>query len=294
MNKLVDLAVYGLMKVFLFIGKYLPERIIYSFGWLLGELYYRLFPAKRDLARYNLTRALAPETVSSSLLRRNFQRIGMIASEFLLIASWSDEKLQERVNIEGREHLEEALGEGKGAIIAGGHIGNWELMLVALARAGFPCYSIVTEQSMPRTNELIFSLRRKMGLGLIQKSGFGLRKSYEVLSENSVLLVMMDQYGGEKGLEVEFFGSKTSTAKGAAYLAQRTGAPLLPVSIRPRGRGYYSVVVKEALAVEGREIHDILRDLNSHLEDEIRLAPMEWLSPTRRWRTPSERVALDA
>ncbi len=293
MKAVTDIFVYIIMRLFIFLARFLPEGFFYRLGKLVGELYYRFYPEKRRLAHYNLQRAFWPQKIDDALVRQNFQRIGMLTAEFLLITAWSDEKIKERVTIRGAEHLQNALARGRGAIIAGGHIGNWELLLVALGKAGFPVYSIVKEQSLQRTNKLIFAMRERMGLGLISKTKFSLRQTYRVLADNALLLVLMDQYGGRNGLAVEFFGSRTSTPTGAALLSQRTGAPLLPVAIRPQKRGYYDLIIKPIIATEGREPAAILRDLNIHLEEEIRLTPTDWLSPTRRWRTDAERLPID-
>lgn len=294
MKAITDIFVYIVMRFLIILGRLLPEGFFYRLGKLVGELYYRFYPDKRRLTHYNLQRAFWPQKIDDDLVRQNFHRIGMLTAEFLLLPSWSDEKIKERVTIHGQEHLQAALAKGRGAILGGGHIGNWELLLVALGKAGFPVYSIVKEQTLKRTNKLIFALRERMGLGLISKTRFSLRQAYRILANNSVLLVLMDQYGGKNGLPVEFFGSKTSTSAGAALLSQRTGAALLPVAIRPQKPGYYDLIFKPIIATEGRAPEEILRDLNIHLEEEIRLSPTDWLSPTRRWRTDSERLSLDA
>ena len=51
------------------------------------------------------------------------------------------------LDAQARKVLDEALAEGKGAVVISGHVGNWEILGQAIAAAGFldsyDCYAIL-------------------------------------------------------------------------------------------------------------------------------------------------------
>ena len=101
------------------------------------------------------------------------------------------------------------------------------------------------------------------------------------------LLSDRDIRGG--GIEVEFFGEKTTMPAGPATLALRTGAPLLPTGVyfTSRRNGHLAVV-RPPLPIErtGRLRDDVVRvtqDLAHELEDLIRRAPEQWHLMQPNW-----------
>ena len=71
--------------------------------------------------------------------------------------------------MEGEEEIRGALEEGKGAILATGHFGNWEIGAAALAVRGIPFDIIVQEQRNPLFDLHLNRNRRRFGLHLIKR-----------------------------------------------------------------------------------------------------------------------------
>ena len=94
------------------------------------------------------------------------------------------------------------------------------------------------------------------------------------------------------GVEVEFFGERTTLPAGPATLALRTGAALLPVAVYfTEGRGHKGMVRPPLdITREGRLREDIARitqALAYEFEDLIRVAPEQWHLLQPNW--PSDR-----
>jgi len=110
----------------------------------------------------------------------------------------------------------------------------------------------------------------------------------------TVLLADRDIVGG--GVEVEFFGERTTLPSGPVTLALRSGAPLIPAAVLFRGAGHHAVVRPPMdLTRQGRFRDDVARltqDLAHELEDLIRLAPDQWHLQQPNW--PSDYDALAA
>jgi len=285
-----DTLIYLTLRAFLGASRVLPDSFSYFSGDLFGRLFYRVSSRKREVVADNLKQALGKGEYKPEMVKSNFRRLGRTMGEFFLLPAWGEKKFAEKVEFEGLEILEQAHAEGNGVILAGGHIGNWELKLISIGKQGYRVHSIIKEQKLPRTDGFINQLRRDLGLGLISKKGIALREAIEVLKKGEVLLVMMDEYAGSRGIEVDFFGRRTPTFPGAAVLAKKYSCPLIPVAIRYLAGDRHRVVFKERVETSGRTKEDILEELNEHLGEEITLDPSAWLALRPRWKDRRSKV----
>jgi KDO2-lipid IV(A) lauroyltransferase len=94
------------------------------------------------------------------------------------------------------------------------------------------------------------------------------------------------------GVEVEFFGERTTLPSGPATLALRTGAPLIPVAVYFRNPTGYHGVVRPPLEVVRQgslreDVGRITQTLAHELETLIRRAPEQWHLLQPNW--PSDR-----
>ena len=99
------------------------RRVGVALAWALDTRH-------REVAMKNLRLAFPklPESRRRQLAQKAFQQAGRTAMEMLWSTSLDDRTLQEIAVFEGREHLEAAIGGGRGALITTAHFGNWELM----------------------------------------------------------------------------------------------------------------------------------------------------------------------
>src|SRR5262249_7130710 len=101
--------------------------------------------------------------------------------------------------------------------------------------------------------------------------------------------ILIDQDTRVDGTFVPFFGRPAFTPTGAAALAQRTGAALLPAFISREGR-VHRVTFEAPIFVEARGSREqTQRDytalLTGRIERQIRLHPEQWVWVHRRFRT---------
>ena len=101
---------------------------------------------------------------------------------------------------------------------------------------------------------------------------------------------LADQYAGEKGCWVEFFGRPASAYKAIALLALEHDAPVAVCYARRLGQPMQFEMVTEAMA-DPRDARDdvgTVRDLTqwytSQLEQAIRTAPEQYWWVHRRWK----------
>jgi KDO2-lipid IV(A) lauroyltransferase len=114
----------------------------------------------------------------------------------------------------------------------------------------------------------------------------------KALKNNELLCLLSDRDVGAAGVEVSFFGETTTLPAGAATLAIRTGAPIIPVGAYYRGDLHHGVV-RPPIPVErtGRLREDVGRVTQlvaNELEGLIRKAPEQWHLMQPNW--PSDRA----
>lgn len=116
------------------------------------------------------------------------------------------------------------------------------------------------------------------------------------LKANHVLCLMSDRNLGDGGVEVDFFGEKTELPGGAATLALRTGAAIVPVAVYHRGAQNHAICEPPIVtARDGKmraDIGRITQNIADVMQMQIRREPHQWLVLQPNW--PSDHAALQA
>jgi lauroyl/myristoyl acyltransferase len=105
----------------------------------------------------------------------------------------------------------------------------------------------------------------------------------KALKANEVVCLLCDRDIQGGGVEVEFFGERTTIPGGPAMLSLRTGAPVLPVAVyfERRYNGHFAIV-RPPLSSERTDaglradVARVSQELAGELEFLIRRAPEQW------------------
>jgi KDO2-lipid IV(A) lauroyltransferase len=142
----------------------------------------------------------------------------------------------------GIEHLEAVRAEGRGAILALPHSGNWDAAAVwFIDWLGGPFMTVAERLKPESLYKRFLDYRESLGMRVVPLTG-GERPSSAVLREwladggSSCLLV--DRDFGRAGVPVEFFGRPTTMPSGPALLAEQTGAAVVPTVCAFTERGW--------------------------------------------------------
>jgi KDO2-lipid IV(A) lauroyltransferase len=223
---------------------------------------------------------------------RNYARYWLEGSR---LANVPPQVLLDRMVVEsGWEYLVENMAAGRGVIIALPHVGTWEWGGAWLALKGYPMTSVAEPVRPQALYDWFVSQRESMGLRIVPMGpGTGV-ELLTTLRAGRLVGLLCDRDIMGNGVEVEFFGEKTTLPGGPATLALRTGAALLPTAVYSRpGRGHAAVIMRP-LATErvGKLREDVARvtqALALDLETLIRRAPEQWYLFQPNW--PSDQLA---
>ena len=286
-------CIYRIVSAFGWWCRQLPKKWAMRLGCGAGLLFYYLVKKRRDIASANLQIAFGDRFAASQrveICKASFINVGKTCIEFLRFPKLNPENIWSEVTVEGRENLNAALAEGKGAIVFLPHFGNWELLSLVY---GVLIPNRAKAIAFPLKNDLlnayIWRHREQMSLKLIPRKQ-AVRETLRALKKNNAVGFFADQNAGLEGVFVNFLGKLASTARGPAVIARKTGAPLLfSLSIRQPDDKHHihispPIHVKPSDDFE-RDIEFYTTQMLKQLEMYIHKYPAQWLWLHNRWKT---------
>jgi KDO2-lipid IV(A) lauroyltransferase len=288
-------AEYLALRVVMGLLGALPLSLALRLGELGALLAYVLDVSHRRVGMANLGVAFPerPLRERRRILRRSFLNLGYMAAELAHLPGLSDQQLREMVRFEDEAWWQQAVGweRSTGVLALSGHFGNWELLVFAHGKRGYPVHMVHRAIANPLVDRWLSELRRRAGTRMIRKSA-GAGGVLQALHERGLLVLPIDQNSTRGlGVFVDFFGLPASTNSGMARIALRTDAPIVPAFIVREGRSArHRVHVLPILQVErtGDPTEDVRRNtqrFTAVFEEMVRRHPEQWLWMHKRWKT---------
>jgi KDO2-lipid IV(A) lauroyltransferase len=265
-------------------------------GARLGRLWRALDRRHRRLAEENIRLGLGLDAAAAGRTALAcFENLGRIIAEFSLSGPALDAYMA-RIPLEGAEHLEAALAEGRGAFLLCGHIGNWELGGARIGRS-FPVTTLTRPFTNPLVDAFVTERRRQAGARTMDPKN-ATKEILRMLQRGEVVGMVLDQSSlFREGVFVPFLGRPACTSFGLAMLAIRTGAPVVPGYILREGGGHRAWLEPAIPPVlEGDREERIGRTTARYtaaIEACVRRHPDQWFWVHNRWKRqppPGERV----
>jgi len=293
-KKVKALILYVIFKTLTVLTSLLPNFLLKKLGIFLGDLAMIVADRQKRVASRNLERIDTDKYFpcdQEKIYKKTFRHFGQVLLEFFLMPEINKKNLNEFFSYKGIDELESVLERDKGAIIYTAHQGNWEWLGPALSLKDYNTAAIVEEQNY--FDDYINRIREKMGVKTI-KTGISLRKAYEVLQKNGVLIVLGDLHAGSSGLELTFLGRSASVYRGVCRLAEKTGAKIIPAFMVRKAFAEYEVrfypPLESGADLSNREEEEKLNELLELTENIIKEYPWQWNWFYKRWKLADRRL----
>ncbi|MHB8483310.1 MAG: lysophospholipid acyltransferase family protein [Nitrospiria bacterium] len=293
-QKVVRWLIVTCLKTISLLMLLLPWKMALPAGGFLGGLAYKGLKRERNRAWNNFNLAFGDrydDRQKDEILRKSFQNLGKSLIEVLKFRQIHSRNIDQKVTFEGESCLKEAFAKGKGIVFVTGHIGNWELMGIALSIKGYPTNVIAAPLYDSRLDLMMNQFRLLHGVQTITRGGErGARKILSALKNNQILGLLIDQDIDAEGVFVDFFSRKTFTPSGAASLALKSGASVILGFIH-RGEDNHHVVSLKGpvpLVQQGTLEANIYANtayFTKTIEENISRYPDEWVWMHNRWQT---------
>ncbi|KZY81914.1 hypothetical protein A3742_19070, partial [Oleiphilus sp. HI0071] len=227
----------------MFLISFLPYSSKQKLGAWLGMRLYKLGGSRYKTARGNI-RACFPELSEAEqeeLIKQTFisNAIGYVENT---IGWWRPlEPYFEKLEVHGKEHLDEALGRGKGVLLVGGHFSIMDF-------AGPLVHHVTTFNYMyrPQNNKLLdaFIERHRMRYSQEKFTKRELKDMNEFIKQGNLVWYGPDQdvgVGPKRGIFAPFFGVPCATLTTPEWIARETGCTVIQMAQFREGDGVYSV-----------------------------------------------------
>jgi KDO2-lipid IV(A) lauroyltransferase len=202
--------------------------------------------------------------------------------ESLRVPSLSARTVAAGFRTTGFSNITNGLEQGNGVILALPHLGGWEWSGRWLADLGYKVNVVVETLEPPELFEWFVRLRSELGMTVIPLGPSAATAVLRALRDNEIVCLLCDRDLQGGGVEVEFFGERTTLPAGPAMLGLRSGAPILPVGcyFTRRVNGHHAVI-RPAVPMERtgtlrEDIARVTQHLAKELEYLIRRAPEQW------------------
>ncbi len=233
----------------------------------------------------NVRRVLGPDLSDAELrstTRRAFLNYGRYWFEGARLPALGPDVIADRFVVEsGWEHLVAGMEAGNGVIMALPHIGSWEWGGAWLALQGYPMTSVAEPLKPPAMYDWFVAQREAMGLTIVPLGADASRVLLRTLRAGKLVGLLCDRDIVGNGIEVDFFGERTTMPAGPAMLALRTGAVLLPTAVYSGPGIDHTAVIMAPVDAQRRgglrqDVVRVTQLIADDLELLIRRAPEQW------------------
>ena len=264
----------------------LPWGLSQRVGRTIGALGWRLSRRERERTLTHLTLAFSDLTDEGreNLGRACFRHHGTTLAECLHLLRRDCDAVRRLVDVEGWEEVERLRAADRPILILTGHCGNWELLAATINCRGLGMAVVARPLDKPDLQKMLAGLRERFGTPTIARGSEGAaRQLLNTLRRGGALGMLIDQDTKVDGVWVPFFGRPAFTPVGAAKIALRQAAAVVPAFIerRPDGRHLARFYPPLTLPDDPQEATAVMTRM---IEEQVRRHPEQWVWMHRRWR----------
>lgn len=203
----------------------------------------------------------------ASIVHEMWRNVGRVHSEMTVLDRLWDAATVTLVNAQALR----GLGD-RPVVIVFSHLGNWEMLAIALQRQGI-VLNVVYETLRNRfENRLAEKARRRLGYRLIPPTRRGVREIYAALRRREAVALALDEFKNGNVIAPAFGRPlpQTANASYAIRLARRFGAVILPMYCVRTGPQAFTLTFLDKLINPDASL------LNALCESWIRAHPEQW------------------
>ncbi|MFC1889304.1 lysophospholipid acyltransferase family protein [Thermodesulfobacteriota bacterium] len=265
-------------------------------GACIGYLMYWL-KIRKSIAMTNLNIAFSntkTEEEKDAIYKGSLINMGRHILNYMRVPLM-DEKFWSDFELEGEEKLKEIVNRGKGLVILGGHIGEWEIATSRVGMAGYPVSMVAKRMPNPVIDKFLIDARLDMNQGTIPSKASMDRIIKGIKEHGEAITMAIDQnMMRHRAVFVKFLGRIASVPRSVAWIVRETGAPVITGYSCRIAPGKFKTVLTEEVPWEPHpedpeeEIRINSRNHARAVEKIIYDNPELWLWVHRRFKVQPE------
>ena len=268
------------------IFKILGFKLASNMGGYIGKKIGPLFRSKQTILT-NIKNALPSINKADVelIIQSMWENYGRILAEYVFLKDFRKEKLNDYLEIEGKEHLNKVRDSNEQVVFVSGHFNNFELMAMQIEKSGINLAAIYRPLNNIFLNGIMEKIRTKyICKNQIKKGRRGTRELLKSFNNKNSIALMIDQRVSE-GEKSNFFGQDAFTTTIPAQLVKKFGCKIVPIHIERYNNFYFKMKVEEPINYnKDSTIDEITLSLNKLLENMILKNPSQWIWSHNRWK----------
>ncbi|MFT4020751.1 MAG: lysophospholipid acyltransferase family protein [Acinetobacter sp.] len=188
-------------------------------------------------------------------------------------------------NIEGEQHLIEALANKKGVIVVIAHLGCWELLNVWLNRYTSPMIMYKPNKNKA-VNQFILKARERFNAVLVPTDTQGVREIMKHLRAGGLTVILPDHLPKESGgITAPFFGHDVLSTTLISKLTYKTQCNVLGLSCLRNNTHKFNVICQPlSTSIASQDLQTSVNALNLAIEKMIEVCPSQYIWSYKRFR----------
>ncbi|MEO8482716.1 MAG: lysophospholipid acyltransferase family protein [Acidobacteriota bacterium] len=276
-----------------------PDRWLDSASAVVADAYCTIPTRRRTTAEANaywLTGALE-RSVRRRYARSVFRHLLRCNIDLLGLPGTGAQAILDRIDVFGFDALDQARQVGRGVLVVGCHLGNFELAAIGIAALGGPV-SVLVESVNPERDAFLARYRTSTGLRLITVDAKAPREVLRALARNEVVIVAGDRAlkSGHSSL-VPFARGRRPMPDGPAWLALKARATIVtgyvvrtPEAARPYRGVFESLLSTDGLGAE--PVGALTARIAMRLGAAVERYPDQWFVFDPEWQGTDPAEAL--
>ena len=244
---------------------------------------------KRKTAIFQENMRIAfPELSDAELearVREAWGRAGRILAEYPHLGTiLADER---RLDVVVREPISACSEPPRPCVVVSGHISNWEVVCLAMAKLNMPNASLYSPPTNPLLDRMLADSRKALDCELLARDN-STRLLMRALKAGRTAGMVMDRRVDD-GHPIPFFGHNKSSTLIPARLALKFDCDLVPAQVERMQDASYRVTFHPPIrpqnpdAGDTERAVDMIEQLHEMFEGWIRQHPEDWFCSKRLW-----------
>ncbi len=293
---------YGLRTMIwllLWFAQSLSWKWAYRVGTAIGLLLYGV-RLRRKIAMANLDIVFGDQKSRKEkmqIYKTSLINCGRVVINYLRIPYMGESFWRENVEWKSEELLREVMNRKKGALLIAGHFGMMDLAGGKLGMSGYPVAVVGKRIKNPVINRFAIETRNAMNLGTIAHRD-SMKRILEGIGRGEAVAMALDQnMKSKQGVFIDWMGRTASSVRSGAYVAKKTGAPVVAGYMVQRSPDQFKFVATEEVPWEeypedlDKELMVNTQRQSDAVQRIILAQPELWFWIHRRWKKQPEGVA---
>jgi lauroyl/myristoyl acyltransferase len=221
-----------------------------------------------------------------ALVKGSYRLFARSMCDLFWAARLTEENHTEHIQVEFEDRAAFEKAVKKGAIWVTPHYGNFEWISLSMGFRGHPFTLVAQEFKNPALTELFTKGREVNGHKVIpsRRAMIRLLKTLKA-GDHAAFLTDLNVKPDSAAVPVRSFGFLTCVTGLHAFLASRTGAPIIPGMAVPCEDGSYVMKIGKPFSTkQGDALSDVAQHCWDLFEPAIREFPEPWLWMYKHWR----------